>query len=279
MNKSLVILSLIFMIFISGCSTKGTRVYKSYSSDAQAKGKKKYSALKMNPYTVRGIRYYPKAVRVGDKFKGHASWYGPQFHGKLTSNGETYDMHDMTAAHKTFPMNTIVKVTNNLNGLSTIVRINDRGPFIGTRLIDLSKKAAKKIDMIGTGTAPVTLEIVDYDRSIHKTHKIKAKKIKRVTIKKPIIKSVPIDVDIEPIVNSKTMNYALQIASFDRINGALAVQEKYNNTDGYETIIKDTTTNGISSYKVWLIGFSSKEEAREYRAEGNFENSFIVKED
>lgn len=270
MNRFLLITASFFMLFLSGCSTKGKRVYKSYSVGTKHTSKKTYSDLKMNPYTVRGVKYYPQAVDIGDTFKGRASWYGPQFHSKLTANGETYDMYDSTAAHKTLPMNTILKVTNQLNGLSTIVRINDRGPFVGTRIIDLSKKAAKSIDMIGTGTAPVTLEVINYDRSIHKTHLVKANKIKKVKIKKPIIKTA--SVELKPI------RYALQIASFEQIDGALKIQEKYNNTDGYQTIIKDTQNNGVSSYKVWLIGFNSQEEAREYRAEGNFENSFIVKD-
>ena len=116
----------------------------------------------MRPYVIRGIRYHPTVVSVGDRFKGNASWYGPDFHGKLTSNGERYSMWAMTAAHKTLPMNTIVKVTNKRNGLSTVVRINDRGPFIATRIIDLSKQAAGKIDMVGHGTAPVSIEILGF---------------------------------------------------------------------------------------------------------------------
>ena len=105
----------------------------------------------MRPYVIRGIKYYPTVVSVGDSFKGNASWYGPDFHGKLTSNGEIYNMYDMTAAHKTLPMNTIVKVTNKKNDLSVVVRINDRGPFIATRIIDLSNSAAKKIEMFEKG--------------------------------------------------------------------------------------------------------------------------------
>jgi rare lipoprotein A len=91
---------------------------------------------------------------------GTASWYGPNFHGKTTSNKEVYDMHDLTAAHKSLPFGTYVVVTNLNNGKSVTVRINDRGPFVKGRIIDLSFAAAKAIDMIGTGTAPVKLEIL-----------------------------------------------------------------------------------------------------------------------
>jgi rare lipoprotein A len=91
---------------------------------------------------------------------GIASWYGPNFHGKTTSNKEIYDMHDLTAAHNSLPFGTYVMVTNLNNGKSVTVRINDRGPFIKGRIIDLSLAAARAIDIIGTGTAPVRLEIL-----------------------------------------------------------------------------------------------------------------------
>jgi len=92
---------------------------------------------------------------------GVASWYGPNFHGNLTANGEKYDMHGLTAAHRTLPFNTVVRVENLGNGKSTVVRINDRGPFAKNRIIDLSKKAAQEIDMIGPGTASVRLVLLE----------------------------------------------------------------------------------------------------------------------
>ncbi len=91
---------------------------------------------------------------------GIASWYGNPFHGRQTANGEIYDMNKLTAAHKKLPFNTKVRVTNLTNGKSVIVRINDRGPFVKGRIIDLSRKAARRIDMIGPGTAKVQLDIL-----------------------------------------------------------------------------------------------------------------------
>ncbi len=93
--------------------------------------------------------------------KGVASWYGPNFHGKKTANGETYDMYGLTAAHRTLPFNTVVQVQNLDNNKSVNVRINDRGPFAKSRIIDLSKKTAEKIDMIGPGTVNVELILVN----------------------------------------------------------------------------------------------------------------------
>ena len=92
--------------------------------------------------------------------EGVASWYGIPFQGRRTSNGEIYEMHEFTAAHRTLPFNAVVRVTNLRNGKQTEVRINDRGPFVANRVIDLSLSAAQAIDMVGTGTAPVRLEII-----------------------------------------------------------------------------------------------------------------------
>ncbi len=102
--------------------------------------------------------YFPEPE--GDVQTGTASWYGPEFHGKSTSSREIYDMHDLTAAHNTLPLGTYVMVTNLINGRSVTVRINDRGPFVKNRIIDLSYAAAKALDMIGPGTAPVRIEVL-----------------------------------------------------------------------------------------------------------------------
>ncbi|MGB6978908.1 MAG: septal ring lytic transglycosylase RlpA family protein [Candidatus Acidiferrales bacterium] len=92
--------------------------------------------------------------------EGVASWYGNPFNGRRTSNGEIYDMHTFTAAHRTLPFGSMVRVTNLRNGMQTEVRINDRGPFVANRIIDLSQAAAQAIEMIGTGTSQVRLEVV-----------------------------------------------------------------------------------------------------------------------
>ena len=94
--------------------------------------------------------------------EGLASWYGGKFHGRLTSSGEVFDTNQMTAAHRTLPFGTLVKVINQDNGKSTIVKINDRGPFVEGRIIDLSRAAADELGMVGEGVARVVLEIVDF---------------------------------------------------------------------------------------------------------------------
>ncbi len=101
------------------------------------------------------------SVRVGQSFTGIASYYGPKFHGKYTANGETFDMYGITAAHKTLPFNTIIRVINLENEESTLVRINDRGPFIEGRILDLSYGAARKLGMVTAGTGKVRIEIIE----------------------------------------------------------------------------------------------------------------------
>lgn len=111
------------------------------------------------PYTINGRKYYPLASAKGFAQTGIASWYGPNFHGKKAANGETYDQMKMTAAHKTLPFNTMVNVHSYDTGKNIVVRVNDRGPFVDDRVIDLSKKAASELGMLGNGTARVKLTV------------------------------------------------------------------------------------------------------------------------
>ena len=111
-------------------------------------------------YEVFGKRYHVMASADGWVERGTASWYGPGFHAASTSLGERYDMYAMTAAHKTLPIPAYAEVTNLRNGRKVVVRINDRGPFVGDRIIDLSYTAAAKLDMLTAGTAPVEVRVI-----------------------------------------------------------------------------------------------------------------------
>ncbi|TAA43707.1 septal ring lytic transglycosylase RlpA family protein [Corallincola spongiicola] len=114
----------------------------------------------MKKYTVRGKQYQVMDSADGFSAEGEASWYGAKFHGHLTSNGEIYDMYSLSAAHKSLPLPTYVRVTNLKNERQVIVRVNDRGPFHGGRIIDLSYAAAYKLDMLKSGTAQVKIEAI-----------------------------------------------------------------------------------------------------------------------
>ncbi|RUP81966.1 septal ring lytic transglycosylase RlpA [Alteromonas sp. KS69] len=126
----------------------------------------KYEAYRMfnsRPYKVLGKHYTPLTSGKGFEEVGYASWYGQKFHGHLTSNGETYNMFAMSAAHKTLPLPSYVRVTNLNNDKQAIVRVNDRGPFHDNRIIDLSYAAAVKLGYHNKGTAKVKIEVIHFD--------------------------------------------------------------------------------------------------------------------
>ncbi len=116
-------------------------------------------------YEVLGERYTVMPSSAGYRERGVASWYGTKFHGNLTSNREVYDMYEMTAAHKTLPLPTYVRVRNLRNDRSIVVRVNDRGPFVHNRIIDLSYAAALKLDMVRDGTGLVEVTAINFDES------------------------------------------------------------------------------------------------------------------
>jgi rare lipoprotein A len=147
-----------------------------------------YAPLNMRPYEVFGQYYTPIFTGKGFEETGQASWYGQKFHGHRTSNGEVYDMFRMTAAHKTLPLPSFVKVTNLDNQKVAIVRVNDRGPFHPGRVIDLSYAAAKKLDVITHGVANVKIEVIHIDD----------KGIMTVGSQAPIQPSIPASIANEP---------------------------------------------------------------------------------
>ncbi len=168
---------------------------------------------------------------------GIASWYGTQFHGQPTANGEVYNMNDYTAAHRTLPFNTLVRVENRENGKSVVVRINDRGPYVGNRVIDLSRKAANEIDMIGPGTAEVILHLIDEgDRPIT-THNISSRE-----------------------------TFTVQIASFPRESEA---KQKSSGISGSRVEKVQIGRNTV--YRVYYGTYNTVQEARRAR-EGLLEN-------
>ena len=142
----LIIVCACFAVWIYGCASNSP-------SSSQTPPPSKPGHPK--PYKVLGKWYQPLPHSDGFRQRGLASWYGRDFHGKKTSNGEIYNMYAMTAAHKTLPLGTYVRVHNLENNRSTVVRINDRGPFVRGRIIDLSYSAAKEVGIVGPGTARV----------------------------------------------------------------------------------------------------------------------------
>jgi len=170
---------------------------------------------------------------------GMASWYGPNFHGKTTANGERYNMDDFTAAHRTLPFNTIVRVANQSNGKTVDVRINDRGPYVGDRVIDLSRRAAQEIDMINAGTSAVEIYLLqEGDRAISSAN----------------------------VTNRET--YTVQLASFDSYSRASQEAEKIRGAE----VVK-VNVNGNEHYRVYYGTYSRHGDAesamRELRRRGH----------
>jgi rare lipoprotein A len=158
------VLTLPVLLALGGCGGTPARQEVAggdHPPDAVPKVEPKSRHGNMGSYVVFGRRYYTKASSRDHRERGVASWYGTKFHGRKTSSGEIYDMHQMTAAHKTLPLPTYARVTNLENGRSAVVKINDRGPFVGDRVIDLSYAAAKKLDVVKKGTARVEIVSVD----------------------------------------------------------------------------------------------------------------------
>ncbi len=234
------------LLLLGGCSEKKVN-YKSTKFTSAARHKST-----MRCYTVLGRTYQPTYVKVGQTMEGISSWYGPNFHGKLTSNGERYNMYKKTAAHKTWPMDTMVKVTNLQNGKSTVVRINDRGPFVKGRIIDCSYAAGKALGLDKTGIAKVRLEVVGFAGKVEPAAKIAHQKATKTQKR------------------MKLNDFGIQLGAFTHYAGAKATQQEYRKIFGgkkkLRVVVKKTESEGKKLYRVWLMGFVSEEAARDFRA-------------
>lgn len=248
----------------------------------------------MRPYNVFGIRYYPFVANVGDQFDGIASWYGPDFHAKKTSNGEIYNMYAMTAAHKTLPMNTVVRVDNLDNGRSTIVRINDRGPFVAGRIIDLSNKAAHEIDMVRKGTARVKVTVLGYnglidDKNAPSVNSIEQKpEVEKIEVVEDDVVATNINTNIgmvsAPITTSKSSSkessksssggkFSIQVGAFSLQAGALKTVDEYKAKFPSKKI--EYVENG-GIYRVYIRGFSSYDDGQNFKAKNSLTNAIVV---
>lgn len=154
-KKLLLSISLFLFVFIS-CSTNSIASIASLHSYSSTK--QQSPSTSKSTYRVWGRHYQVMHSSKNYNERGIASWYGRAFHRKITSSGERYNMYGMTAAHKSLPLRTYVQVTNLSNGRQVVVKVNDRGPFVGNRLIDLSYAAAQKLGMVGRGLAPVSIK-------------------------------------------------------------------------------------------------------------------------
>ena len=245
---SLTIKLFLLVFIVTACSSK-------VASTSKARHKST-----MRSYHVLGKTYYPKLVRMGDTMIGISSWYGLKFNGKPTANGETYNIYTFTAAHKTWPMDTRVRVTNLINHKSTIVRINDRGPFVKGRIIDCSYKAGKILGLDKMGIAKVKLEVLSIG-SHSRGKKYYAKR------KSALSKW-----------SGKKGHFVLQIGSFGFYEGAKRFERK--NAKRYAHKAKTKQFFGVTGkalYRVFLVGFFSKQEAYLFKQQHGLHQALIVK--
>ena len=242
----------------TGCSQKRHSIRKPGATKFTSAARQRAT---MRCYAVRGKRYSPTYVEVGQVMKGISSWYGPNFHGKYTSNGEVYNMHARTAAHKTWPMDTMVRVKNLQNGKSTVVRINDRGPFVRGRIIDCSYKAGKEIGLDRMGIAKVSIQVVGFAGKVQSAATIAQRKRTKTETR------------------IKLSNFGVQVGAFKRYAGAQVYKRKYATLDSrYKPVIKKfSDVDGTPLYRVWLMGFGSEQEARDFKNCNDLEGAFIVR--
>ncbi len=242
-------LFLLFFVFVAGC---GGPAYRTRVIDTpetrELKGHQK-------PYEVNGIRYDPMLDHRGYVEEGLASWYGKDFHGRKTSNGEIYDMYAMTAAHKTLPLGVYVRVENRQNGAKAVVRVNDRGPFVKGRIIDLSYTAASQLGVVGPGTAPVRVEALGLRETDAQGR-----------------------VSYRPLPTYEIDGYAIQVGAFTLVDNANRLAERlkarYGSADVQEGVV-----NGTRFFRVRVGNYktlAAAESARNDLQGQDFPGCFIV---
>ncbi len=240
-----------------------------------------YGPYKANPYTVLGKTYFP--ISDGHRYSatGTASWYGTKFHGQPTANGEKYDLYGMSAAHKTLPLPTYVKVTNLDNGRTVTLRVNDRGPFYSDRIIDLSFAAAKKLGFAETGTARVKVEGIDPQQwwaaqgrpvpAMMAQRQMAASK-PATSIAQPIEQytpppqqhaaaTVPLEIDAKKNASPAASGLFLQVGAFANPDAAQLLKDKLSGVVSAPVFISSVVHNQQTLHRVRLGPIDTPDEA------------------
>ncbi len=251
--------AILLIFLLSGCAAnhvpysklppRFTRPAKQLPPRARVPGTQK-------PYRVHGRTYYPIPSAYGYTETGIASWYGPKFHGRKTSNGEIYNMYEKTAAHKTLPMNTYLLVTNLENGRHTVVRINDRGPFVRGRIIDLTKAGARTLGMLHKGTAHVRITALGETATTHNGQGRSKQFL--------------------PYKNFNRGNFFVQVGAFANRKNARRLQKSLL-SQGYKTINR-LDRRGRRLYRVQVRAGRELATARQMarRLTGRFPGAFVI---
>ena len=230
------------------------------------------------PYTVLGKKYYPMIEARNYRQIGVASWYGRKFHGRLTALGERYDMYAMTAAHTTLPLPTFVRVRNLENNLTVTVRVNDRGPFLHNRLIDLSYAAAYKLKMLNRGTADVEVTVVTPG-----SRPTPSRETKSATVGKPVINSTEElrSPSAEDVITRSTSFIYLQIGAFSDAKNAERLRSRLEQAHFSPVSILPVEKNNSQLYRVRIGPLESMEltqSIRDQLAKSGFSNAQLIHE-
>lgn len=259
-------LCLMLCIFLHACSSSPTKttdsgpdspIDSSSIPDAVPKAEPKSRYGNPKSYVVFGQRYHVMESSVGYVEKGEASWYGKKFHGRRTSNGETYDMYAMTAAHKKLPLPTYVEVTNLANNKKVIVKVNDRGPFHGDRIIDLSYAAADKLGFAKQGTAMVQVRALNPGNSSRVADTPEVKTLPQA----PVIEAEPLPAPTTPPVTTTPVNLPeatpsttgglfVQVGAFSELKNAEKLRGNLQSLAGDKVKITPSNINGRNLYRV-----------------------------
>ncbi len=256
------ILIILLLFTLTGCAGRDRTISAPAKKWVATPGKYDSTASVVpptqRPYKIKGKTYYPLPTAEGFEQKGLASWYGKPFHGRKTSNGETYNMYSRTAAHKTLPMNTPVLVKNLDNGREMVVRINDRGPFVRDRIIDLSHTGAEELGIIAKGTARVHITALGEAMTVQED----SKKVKRFL----------------PHEDFSRGNFYVQIGSFTNRDNALRLKKKMEGK-GHEVAIRTYDRVDHLFHRVQVrAGFemADAEKALDLFTKMGYSGSFIV---
>lgn len=259
-NHKIFGLLILSVLIVSSCATEKLDLYSQSTAISGKAGTYKVG----NPYKILGKWYYPKEDYTYTE-TGTASWYGEAFHAKYTANGEIYDMNTLTAAHRTLPLPSIVRVTNLENGRSLVLRVNDRGPFAKNRIIDISKRGAQLLGFQAQGTAKVKVELMEQE----------SKALKAALTGKPVSNTAyaaannvgkTITIPKKVVSNYTTANTNAKDGIFYIQAGSFANKEVADNLKGQlhkygEINIMPADVNGSRYYRVRVGPFYGKVDA------------------
>jgi rare lipoprotein A len=285
---------------------------ESEKKQKQKKKKRKKRPATQRPYVIEGQTYHPIPSAEGYEETGLASWYGDPFHGRKTANGETYDMYGVTAAHKTLPMDTMLLVKNLANGKTTTVRVNDRGPFVDGRIIDLSYNTAKELGVLHHGTEQVQIialcateeQGTDLDVVAQSDQKsdqenteerekeeglpVFAAQVKKKKFKKTARVTGPMCVVILPDGKKKRIrqdfdkgNFYIQVGSFEEKAKARKLARTFA-AKGRDVVIQEFAAAGASLFRVLVFSSTSLKEAKKHKeklAKQGYEHAFVIARD